>query len=433
MLFKKFQGSQSYYYIGSVFKSILPVLFGNFKRGEVCKQLERKLASYFNVKSCYMLSSARISLYYILKALELPENSEVLMTPITIADMVNMIASNGLKPKFVEMDKETINFDIEDLEKKITKNSRVLFITYLYGIVPHNIEKIFDIAKKNNLLIIEDVSQSIGVTYKGKMLGTMGDFGICSFSSFKTISTLYGGVVISDKSDVVEKISKICEAELEKPKRKIFFIMIAKIFVHKFFMWDPIFSLITFPLLKLVNKIDPTLHYKVQTGNIGVILGLGKVSFFNKIKKELLFHFTDFQAKMGLKALKNLQRTNESMTRHAQTLLSESNIKKFFPKAHKDANMIYWRFPLYIGTLKNIKERLFKRGIETSLNSLPVCSEEECFKQFTDRSLKNAIDIHKNYLLIPFHGWFSDKKVVRLKKLLSSVIEENKYLEMIVK
>jgi len=431
MVIQKFQGSEAYYTLSSVFKSVLPAMFGSLKRGKHVNEFERKLEKYFNVKSCYAMPSARISLYYILKTLNLPKDSEVLMTPITIADIVNMIACNGLKPKFVEMDRETINFSIDDLKKKITPKSKVLYITYLYGLVPPGIEELFELAKKNNLIIIEDCSQSIGVTYKGKMVGTLGDYGICSFSSFKTISTLYGGVVITNKSGTVEKIKELCANELTKPKRKIFFVMIFKILIYRFFMLDSVFSFFTFPVLKIINKIDPTLHYKIQTGNIGVILGIGKVSFFDKIRKELQFYFTDFQAKMGLNALKILDGTNYKLTKHAQSLLENIFIKKYFPKTHKDANMVYWRFPLYIGKIKNIKNILFKHGIETSQNNLPICSEEACFRQFADRSLENAVDIHENYVFIPFHGWFSDKKLLKLKKRLIDIFENSKFLNML--
>jgi len=431
MAIQKFQGSEAYYKSSTVFKSILPAMFGSLKRGKRVNEFERKLEKYFNVKNCYVLSSARLSLYYILKTLNLPKDSEILMTPITIADIVNMIACNGLKPKFVEMDKETINFSIDDLKKKITPKSKVLYITYLYGLVPPNIEELFELAKKNNLIIIEDCSQSIGVTFKGKMVGTLGDYGICSFSSFKTISTLYGGTVLTNKTETVEKIKELCAKELTKPKRKIFFVMIFKILIYRFFMLDFVFSFFTFPVLKVINKIDPTLHYKIQTGNIGVILGIGKVSFFDQIRKELQFHFTDFQAKMGLRAMKILEKTNYNMTKHAQSLLDNGNIKKYFPKTHKASSMIYWRFPLYIGKIKDIKNILFKNGIETSQNNLPICSEEECFKQFTDRSLENAVDIHHNYLFIPFHGWFSNKKLLKLKNRLIDIFEKNKYLNML--
>ena len=102
------------------------------------------------------------------------------------------------------MDLETHNIDILDLRKKISLKTKIIHITYLSGLVP-NLDEIIDISKKNNLILLEDISQAYGANYKGKLCGTFGDASIGSFSLGKTISSNGGGVVIINNTKLKDK------------------------------------------------------------------------------------------------------------------------------------------------------------------------------------------------------------------------------------
>ena len=115
----------------------------------------------------------------------------------------------NLKIKFVDIDVSDYNLDPEDLKKKITKNSKAIIVVHIYG-NPSNIVKIKKIAKKFNLILIEDCAQAIGTKYLNKHVGTFGDFGCFSFFPTKNLSAIGdAGAVIVNKKNLYDKLLRI--------------------------------------------------------------------------------------------------------------------------------------------------------------------------------------------------------------------------------
>ena len=130
-------------------KAYFKILFGlDLKKSDQVKKFETLLENYWNRKKCFTLSTCRLSLYYVLKSFKLNNGDEVLLSPIQIPDFINAITSLGLKPVFVELDKETKSLNIFDLKKKINKKTKVVLATYLTGIVP-NISQIKSVCDEN--------------------------------------------------------------------------------------------------------------------------------------------------------------------------------------------------------------------------------------------------------------------------------------------
>src|SRR5208337_1423405 len=145
--------------------ALFKILFGKLVRSDKTIKLEKAFKERFNVKSAIMFPHARIALHFILKSMNLEKGDEVLMTPLTIADMVNSIHTLGLKPVFVDIEPDTYCFDVKQLEKSITSRSKVILITYIFGIVP-DVIAIKKIAQEHGLKIIEDCSQCFDASYK---------------------------------------------------------------------------------------------------------------------------------------------------------------------------------------------------------------------------------------------------------------------------
>lgn len=419
----RIQAVQPYYRTEEVLESLGHVLAGDFQSGNAVSKLEDEFSRYHGSAGCVAMPYARIGLYYALKALDLPRGSEVLLTPITIPDMVNVIVSAGLKPRFVDMDVGGLNYSSAALERAVSRNTRVVLITYLYGIVPHNIEDIIRIAKNHDLRVIEDVSQALGATFGKNRLGTLGDVGIYSLSSMKVCASLYGGLVISNDTRLIGRIRNRSGPELSAPARGTFFPLISKILMHRVMMDDFTYSLLTFRFIHFLTRRFPRFHQRFQTGDIGLITGLGRITRYSQVPQKLLYRYADFQATMGIKALERLDEVNGRLVEYASILESSEGIQSSLPRTSPAGQNVYWRFPVFSEDVPDLTRRLADRGIETSINALPVLSEQACFEEFRPEPCPNATTIHEKYLLVPLYAWSSNRKVRFTGKVLSELLD----------
>src|SRR4030042_3299664 len=175
-----------------------------WKKGENIKKLEDEFKKYFEVKHAISFNSGRSAFLAILESLNLKKDTEVLLQAFTCNAAVNPILWAGFKPSFVDCNEKTFNIDIEDLKRKITPQSKVLMVQHTFGLSAE-MEKILEICQKNNIVLIEDCAHSLGATYKGKNVGLFGKAAFFSFSRDKVISSIYGGVAITNDDILGQK------------------------------------------------------------------------------------------------------------------------------------------------------------------------------------------------------------------------------------
>ena len=172
--------------------------------GPFIKEFEEKFANYIGKKYGVAVSSGTAALEIAVKALSLPEGSEIIVPTFTIISCVQAIVKAGLNPVLVDCDYRTFNMVPEEVERKITKNTKAIMVVHIYGL-PVDMAPILDIARKYNLLIIEDAAEVIGQTYKGKLCGSFGDISVFSFYPNKHITTGEGGMILTDDENLYEK------------------------------------------------------------------------------------------------------------------------------------------------------------------------------------------------------------------------------------
>ena len=177
-----------------------------WKKGKEIKKLEEKFRNYLGIKYTFSFNSGRSSLMAILEALEVEEGDEVLLQGFTCNSAVIPILERKAKPVFVDID-DTLNLDPEDLEKKITSRSKAIMIQHTFG-WPAEIEEILEIARRHNLFLIEDCAHSLGAKYKGKFCGTFGDATFFSLGRDKIISSVFGGMAVTNNDNLAEKIER---------------------------------------------------------------------------------------------------------------------------------------------------------------------------------------------------------------------------------
>jgi 8-amino-3,8-dideoxy-alpha-D-manno-octulosonate transaminase len=166
---------------------------------EKVSTFEKEVRDYFNVKYALALSSGSAALVCSVAALGLGPGDEIIIPAFSWYSDYNAIVLNGAIPVFANIN-DSLSLDPTDVEKKITKNTKALIVIHYQG-GPANMDELVEISKKHNLYIIEDCAQAFGGSYKGKLLGTIGDVAISSFQNNKMITSGEGGVLITNTED----------------------------------------------------------------------------------------------------------------------------------------------------------------------------------------------------------------------------------------
>ena len=165
--------------------------------------LEREFARKIGVNYCVAVSGGTGALMASLVALGVGPGVEVLVSGYTFVASISAIVAVGGMPVLTEID-ESITMDPVDIERKITKRTKVIMPVHMLG-YPCNMDKIMKIANKYKLLVLEDSCQALGASYKGEKLGSIGDMGTFSLNVNKTISSGDGGLITTNKKELYEK------------------------------------------------------------------------------------------------------------------------------------------------------------------------------------------------------------------------------------
>ena len=153
---------------------------GNYIMGENVKAFEQEFANYVGTKYAVSCGNGTDALHIALRASGIKEGDEVITTPFTFFATAEAIASVGAVPVFVDCNADSYCIDTSKIEAAVTKKTRAIIPVHFYG-QPAEMDEINFIAKKYNLVVIEDSAQASGSIYKGKKTGNLGDVGCFSF------------------------------------------------------------------------------------------------------------------------------------------------------------------------------------------------------------------------------------------------------------
>jgi len=171
-------------------------------------EFENKWGEWLGTKYNLMVNSGASANYIsIAMVKELLGEGEIIVPPLTWISDISSVIFSGMKPIFCDINLRNLSFDLEMLKKCITKDTKAIFLTHVLGINGLT-EELLDVCEKNNILIIEDVCESHGATFKGKKLGSFGFASNFSFYFAHHMSTIEGGMICTDN----EKFYQICRA-----------------------------------------------------------------------------------------------------------------------------------------------------------------------------------------------------------------------------
>ena len=176
---------------------------GVLVHGKKSLSFEKMFFNLVNPNYGLSTSSCTSALHMAAICINLKNNHEVMISAQTHVATAHAIEAVGARPVFIDSNEENGNINLDDLEKKITKKTRALVIVHFLG-APQPMDEIMKFVRKHNLKLIEDCALSLGAKYKGKSVGTFGDYGCFSFHPVKMITTGEGGfLTIKNKKDYI--------------------------------------------------------------------------------------------------------------------------------------------------------------------------------------------------------------------------------------
>lgn len=188
--------------------------------GPYVEQFEREFASYLGVKHAISVSTGTAALHIALLSAGIKAGDEVIVPAFTMAASWMAIMYLGAIPVFVDVDPVIYTLNPDLIESVITKKTKAIMPVHIYG-HPADMDPIIKIAKKHNLIVIEDAAEAHGATYKGKITGSIGDINAFSFYANKIITTGEGGMVTTNNDELADIARSLKDLAHSKSKRFI--------------------------------------------------------------------------------------------------------------------------------------------------------------------------------------------------------------------
>lgn len=387
----------------------LPWKWPKVKDGKYVRALEQKFEKYLGVNHAFAFDSGRSALYAAIKALGIGEGDEVLLQAFTCVVVPNAIIFNKAKPVYIDIDRETLNIDPVDLESKITPKSKAVIIQNTFG-KPADYDALLKIAKKHNLKVIEDCAHCLGGEYKGKKLGTIGDIAMFSFNRDKVISTVYGGMAVTNDPDLFGRLKNIQEKLQSSPNKKI-----AQHLRHPliFAVAVPLYNflklgraiIVLAQKLKLISKVIELCEKKCQK------------------PKDQPAKLANALAQIGLNQLDKLESFNKHRTEIARFYRKElrGTLYQLPPLDEKGNKNVYLRFVIQTKRRDQIFKCAKKAGIFLGdwydEVVAPKDVDLDC-TQYEKGSCPNAEKAAKMVLNLPTHHKISMRKAKKIVNFL---------------
>jgi perosamine synthetase len=364
---------------------------------------EKALCERFATQNAICVYQCRVGIYLAVKALIQP-GQEVILSPYTIADVINMVIFAGGRPVFADVDRDTCNISPAEVERLINPNTGAVLITHLHGIAAqaHQIKQICD---RFHIPMIEDCAQSFGVYEQGKAVGTIGDAGVFSFEMHKNLTTWLGGAVVSNRTDVVEKIRAEVESFTYPPlpgiKRKVKSGLIQDIA-----SFPVIFQLFTYPILRFsyqknIEVVNEKIRRKPQESK--------PAEHLPEIYKSW---YTPFQARLGLSRLKYIN--DDIQTRIDNALLYYQGLKDIdeliCPPMRTDGSGTYLWFPVQYSRRDDLLRFMYTHHRDIAAGHFTSTADLPQYQEFY-RDCPNSKKVEKELFYLPTYPGYARSEI----------------------
>ena len=190
--------------------------------GRFVEEFEKTFAELCGCKYAVACSNGTVTLHLILVAMGIGPGDEVIMPDLTYIATANSVRYVGATPIFVDSEIETFNIDVTKIEEKITERTKAIMPVHLYGL-PSQMDEIMKIAKKYNLLVIEDAAEAHASKFNNQTAGSFGDAASFSFFGNKIITCGEGGMITTNDEALYKKL-KLLRGQAVSPEKKYWHI-----------------------------------------------------------------------------------------------------------------------------------------------------------------------------------------------------------------
>jgi len=343
-------------------------------QGPKVEEFEKAVAEYCGVKYGVAVSSGTAALQAAYEIAGIKQGDEVVTTPMTFAATAYTLMQLGGKPVFVDIRDDTLNIDPKFIEGQINSKTKAIAPVDFAG-HPCDYDEIIRIARKHNLLIIEDAAHALGSEYKGKRIGAFADLTTLSFHPVKTITTGEGGMVLTNNKDFYEKL-KIFRSHgaIKKPEKG---------------GW----------------------YYEIENPSYN-------------------FRITDFQCALGLSQLKKIGKFIKRRREIAKIYnRSFKNIKEIITPTEKDYVKSAWHiYPLQVKlNRKKIFEALKREGLGVQVHYLPIHLQPFYQKKYGSRpeDFPVAKRYYERAITLPLFPKMTDGEVRYVVETVKKIIKNN--------
>ena len=326
--------------------------------GEQVSLFEKNFADFCGVKHCIGCANGLDALNLIIKAYGFSAGDEIIVPANTYIASILAISQNGCTPVLVEPDINTYNINPDLIEEKITQNTKAIMVVHLYGQAV-DMEKIWQLAKKYNLKVIEDAAQAHGAIYKGKRVGSLGDASGFSFYPGKNLGCLGdGGCITTNDDELAFKVRAIANYGSDYKYHHIF---------------------------KGINsRLD-----EIQAGVLDV-------------KLKYLDSDNDRRREISKFYIENIKNPNIILP---QLKEEESHVWHIFAIRTKDRD--------------RLKKQLENNGIETNIHYPTAPNKQECYKEWQNLSFPISEMIHQQVLSLPISPVLTNEEVSKVIEVLN--------------
>jgi len=197
--------------------------------GTSIAEFERAFAARIGTRFAVSFGAGRVGLYGILRALGIGSADEVLVPVPTHIVVANAIRYTGARPVYVDCELETFNIDLEQAARRVTRRTKALIVQHTFGI-PVDLDRVTEITSRG-VALVEDCVHALGSTYRGQSVGSFGSAAFFSTEETKTISTIMGGMVVTDDEALARSL-RAFQATCSSPSRFLVARYLAKLLVY---------------------------------------------------------------------------------------------------------------------------------------------------------------------------------------------------------
>ena len=372
--------------------------FDFFKNKKILqKKIETNISKFTKIKFCTLVPRGRVGLKIILNLIKKKNlnKSNVLMSPFTIFDVVNMVISEKLNPKFIDINKTDYSINLEELKKKINKKTLAIILTH-YHVEPLEYKKIVNFCKIKNIFLIEDRAIAFRKSIKKEKLNKK-HFIFFSFSPFKFISTINLGAVATNNQDLHNEIKNYKKNFLYE-NHLFMFLRIFFIFKYYVASRNLIFSILFYfiKISELMN-ISNFKNLLKNDPNPEKFLKKNEINYFLKI--------SNYQLNSANNQI-NSKIQNYHTERHEKAKIYSNSLKGiknvFFKKYSYNVKDCYLSFPILCNRRDQLYKYLLNYNLDTAKYFYRDCNQLQIFKKFKS-NCPNTKYVVDHILMLPLY------------------------------